>query len=59
MENRQLKLRPFLVRMPSGDRYWTVLNEDELVPVAEVDEFLRHGFGRDRPRTQPRRTQAR
>ncbi|MFD3547078.1 tyrosine-type recombinase/integrase [Streptomyces sp. NPDC058655] len=52
MENRQLRLRPFLVRMPSGDRYWTVLNEDELVPVAEVDEFLRHvRFGRDQAET--------
>ncbi|MFI6948177.1 hypothetical protein [Streptomyces sp. NPDC050422] len=48
MENRRLRLRPFLARVPSGDRYWTVLDEDELVPVAEVDEFLRHvRFGRD------------
>ncbi|MFF4744520.1 hypothetical protein QRN89_32080 [Streptomyces chengbuensis] len=51
MENRQLRLRPFLVRMPSGDRYWTVLDEDELTPVVEVDEFLRHvRFGRDHDR---------
>lgn len=52
MENRQLRLRPFLVRMPSGDRYWTVLDEDELMPVVEVDEFLRHvRFGRDQAET--------
>ncbi|MFI2452673.1 hypothetical protein [Streptomyces sp. NPDC019539] len=52
MENRQLRLRPFLVRMPSGDRYWTVLDEDELTPVVEVDEFLRHvRFGRDQAET--------
>ncbi|CAG6393599.1 hypothetical protein SCOCK_210039 [Actinacidiphila cocklensis] len=43
-----MRLRPFVVRMPSGDRYWTVLGQDELAPIAEVDEFLRHvRFGRD------------
>ncbi|MFJ7998158.1 tyrosine-type recombinase/integrase [Streptomyces sp. NPDC096310] len=48
MENEKVRLRPFVVRMPSGDRYWTVLDEDELAPIAEVDEFLRHvRFGRD------------
>lgn len=37
----------FPVRMPSGTRYWTVL-DDDLSPVVEVDEFLRHlRFGRD------------
>ncbi|MFF1482239.1 hypothetical protein ACFVYD_32600 [Streptomyces sp. NPDC058301] len=47
MENRKVRLRPFVVRMPSGGRYWTVLNEDELAPIAKVDEFLRHvRFGR-------------
>ncbi len=40
--------RCFPVRMPSGERYWTVLDET-LTPVQEVDEFLRHvRFGRDR-----------
>jgi integrase len=35
------------VRLPSGARYWTVLDED-LAVVAEADEFLRHvRFGRD------------
>jgi site-specific recombinase XerD len=48
IENRKVRLRPFLVRMPSGDRYWTVLDEDKLTPVVEADEFLRHvRFGRD------------
>ena len=37
----------FLVRLPSGARYWTVLDED-LAVVGEADEFLRHvRFGRD------------
>ncbi|MEV7971394.1 tyrosine-type recombinase/integrase [Sphaerisporangium sp. NPDC088356] len=40
-------MRAFPVRMPSGVRYWTVLDED-MVVVAEVDAFLRHvRFGRD------------
>jgi integrase len=40
-------MRAFPVRLPSGQRYWTVLDEDlQVVPVA--DEFLRHvRFGRD------------
>jgi len=40
-------MRAFLVRLPSGVRYWTVLDEDlQVVPVA--DGFLRHvRFGRD------------
>src|SRR5664279_5378057 len=40
-------MRAFPVRLPSGARYWTVLDEDlAVVPVA--DEFLRHvRFGRD------------
>lgn len=39
--------RVFPVRMPSGERYWTLLDDDlELVVAAE--EFLRHlRFGRD------------
>ena len=40
-------MRAFLVRLPSGVRYWTVLDEDlRVVPVA--DGFLRQvRFGRD------------
>lgn len=40
-------MRVFPVRLPSGQRYWTVLDEDlRVVPVA--DGFLRHQrFGRD------------
>lgn len=42
------RLRCFLVRMPSGERYWTVLDEATWSPVGEADEFLRHvRFGRD------------
>jgi len=40
-------VRAFPVRLPSGQRYWTVLDED-LQPVAVADGFLRHQrFGRD------------
>ncbi|MDT5023964.1 MAG: integrase/recombinase XerD, partial [Micromonosporaceae bacterium] len=40
-------MRTFLVRLPSGARYWTVLDED-LAVVAVADGFLRHvRFGRD------------
>jgi integrase/recombinase XerD len=40
-------MRAFLVRLPSGLRYWTVL-DDELAVVTVADEFLRHlRFGRD------------
>ena len=40
-------MRSFLVRMPSGVRYWTVL-DDELAVVGVADAFLRHvRFGRD------------
>lgn len=40
-------MRVFPVRLPSGVRYWTVLDED-LAVVREADEFLRHvRFGRD------------
>ena len=40
-------MRAFVVRLPSGARYWTVLDEDlAVVPVA--DGFLRQvRFGRD------------
>src|SRR5487761_1104649 len=40
-------MRAFAVRLPSGQRYWTVLDENlQVVPVA--DGFLRHQrFGRD------------
>jgi len=44
---RGLGLRAFPVRLPSGVRYWTVLDEN-LTVVAEADAFLRHvRFGRD------------
>lgn len=40
-------VRPFAVCLPSGVRYWTVLDE-ELVVVPEADAFLRHlRLGRD------------
>jgi integrase/recombinase XerD len=40
-------MRAFPVRLPSGVRYWTVLDED-LSVVGEADAFLRHvRFGRD------------
>lgn len=40
-------MRAFPVRLPSGVRYWTVLDED-LAVVADADAFLRHvRFGRD------------
>ncbi len=40
-------MRAFTVTMPSGERYWTVL-DDELRVVPEADAFLRHvRFGRD------------
>jgi integrase/recombinase XerD len=40
-------MRAFPVRLPSGQRYWTVLDED-LRAVAVADEFLRQQrFGRD------------
>lgn len=40
-------MRAFMVRLPSGARYWTVLDE-ELAVVAAADSFLRQiRFGRD------------
>lgn len=40
-------MRAFPVRLPSGLRYWTVLDE-KLAVVEEADAFLRHvRFGRD------------
>lgn len=40
-------MRAFMVRLPSGARYWTVLDE-ELAVVPVADAFLRHlRFGRD------------
>jgi hypothetical protein len=36
----RVDVRAFPVRLPSGQRYWTVLDED-LAVVAEVDAFLR------------------
>jgi integrase/recombinase XerD len=41
-----MQVRAFAVRLPSGERYWTVLN-DELGLVGEADSFLRQvRFGR-------------
>lgn len=40
-------MRPFPVRLPSGTRYWTVV-DDELRTVPVADAYLRHvRFGRD------------
>lgn len=40
-------MRALAVELPSGQRYWTVL-DDELEPVLVADGFLRHQrFGRD------------
>ena len=40
-------MRAFPVRLPSGQRYWTVLDED-LQVIGVADAFLRHQrFGRD------------
>src|ERR1700716_2896372 len=40
-------MRAFPVRLPSGQRYWTVLDED-LQVVGVADGYLRHQrFGRD------------
>ncbi len=42
-----MAMRAFAVRLPSGVRYWTVLDED-LAVVGVADAFLRHvRFGRD------------
>src|SRR5207245_10444350 len=41
------EVRAFMVRLPSGVRYWTVLDE-ELAVVQVADSFLRQvRFGRD------------
>ena|SRR6266536_3665410 len=46
-ENEVMGVRAFPVTMPSGVRYWTVLDGD-LVVVGVADAFLRHvRFGRD------------
>jgi integrase/recombinase XerD len=42
------RFRPFQVRLPSGDRYWTVV-DTAYRPVAEADEWLLYiRLGRDR-----------
>jgi hypothetical protein len=42
------RFRPFQVRLPSGDRYWTGVDA-AYRPVAEADEWLLHvRLGRDR-----------
>jgi site-specific recombinase XerD len=46
-ESEDIGVRAFRVRLPSGQRYWTVLDED-LKVVRVADDFLRHQrFGRD------------
>src|SRR4029078_7487867 len=40
-------MRAFPVSLPSGQRYWTVL-DDDLQVIGVADEYLRHlRFGRD------------
>jgi hypothetical protein len=40
-------MRAFIVRLPSGARYWTMV-DDDLVVVRDADAYLRHlRFGRD------------
>ena len=40
-------MRAFRVKLPSAERYWTVVDDDFRV-VREVDEYLRHlRFGQD------------
>jgi hypothetical protein len=34
-------MRAFKVKLPSGARYWTVV-DDELAVVPEADAYLRH-----------------
>ena len=47
-------MRAFLVRLPSGARYWTVL-DDDLAVVGEADAFLRDvRFGRDQSESTTR-----
>jgi site-specific recombinase XerD len=53
-DDRGMRVRAFLVRLPSGARYWTVL-DDDLAVVGEVDAFLRHvRFGRDQSESTTR-----
>ena len=49
-----MRVRAFPVRLPSGARYWTVL-DDDLAVVGEADAFLRHvRFGRDQSESTTR-----
>jgi integrase len=49
-----MRVRAFLVRLPSGARYWTVL-DDDLAVVGEADAFLRDvRFGRDQSESTTR-----
>jgi integrase/recombinase XerD len=46
-DDQEVEVRAFPVRLPSGARYWTVLDAD-LTVVPAADGFLRHvRFGRD------------
>jgi site-specific recombinase XerD len=47
LSTSEAAVRAFPVKLPSGVRYWTVL-DDDLSPVAEADAYLRHlRLGRD------------
>jgi integrase/recombinase XerD len=49
-----MRVRAFPVRLPSGARYWTVL-DDDLAVVGEADAFLRDvRFGRDQSESTTR-----
>src|SRR5260370_16741374 len=46
-DDEEAEVRAFPVRLPSGARYWTVVDAD-LTVVPAADAFLRHvRFGRD------------
>ncbi|WP_229481024.1 tyrosine-type recombinase/integrase [Mycolicibacterium mageritense] len=52
--NGGLVIRAFPVTLPSGDRYWTVFDDDRGV-VSDADAYLRHvRFGQDRAETTTR-----
>jgi integrase/recombinase XerD len=41
-------VRAFRVKLPSAERYWTAVVDDEYRVVGDVDEYLRHlRFGQD------------
>ena len=43
-----MPVRAFRVKLPSAERYWTAVVDDEYRVVGDVDEYLRHlRFGQD------------